>query len=163
MTADASDGYYWQFRFKMTDKAGNTLIATSHSSPIVGRDDLGATSFILSHDLYLFFGEPESDIKMGQGFGYRISHRKLTVNATSHYDFWYKIEGLEMSWEKFEPLFFPEPQAGNMRDLSLQTTFGWKPQAVLERSGIGFIHFGRTRYVVSTREAAEKVVKSLWK
>ena len=147
----------------MTDKTGNILIATDQSSPIVARDDLGATSFILSHEYYLFFGAPESVIRLGQGFGYQIPHRRITIEATSRFDFWYKLEGLDMDWEKFMPLFFLEPEPDNERDLSLQSTFGWKAQAALERSGIGFIHFGRERYIVSSKEAGEKVVQDLWK
>src|SRR5436190_1833316 len=118
MTAEASDGYYSRFHFKMTNKIGKTLIATEQSYPIVARDDLGASSFILSYELYLFFGESEAEIKLGQGFGYKIRHRKLSIAATSRFDFWYKVEGLDMEWENFVPLFFPEPQSDNTHDLS---------------------------------------------
>jgi hypothetical protein len=163
MTAEASDGYYWRFHFKLTDKAGNTLIATDRSSPIVARDDLGATSFILSNDLYHFFGEPESIHAEGQGFGHKILHYKLSVRTTSQFDFWYKLDGLDMEWEKFVPLFFPEPESNDPRDLSRLSTFGWKSQAALKNSGIGFVHFGRERYIVSGGEAAQKVAQYLWK
>jgi hypothetical protein len=113
--------------------------------------------------LYCFFGEPEVEIKLGQGFGYKIRHRKLTIAATSRFDFWYKLEGLDMEWENFVPLFFPEPESDNAHDLSHLSTFGWKPQAALDKSGIGFIHFGRERYIVSDGEAGGKVVQHLWR
>ena len=76
------------------------------SAPIVCRDDLGATSFILSHDLYHFFGEPDTTIKYGQGFGYKIPHRKLTNASKFEFRFLYKVDGLDMEWESFEPVFF---------------------------------------------------------
>jgi hypothetical protein len=38
--------YYLRFQIKSTNKTGNSLIATDESSPLVARDNLGATSFI---------------------------------------------------------------------------------------------------------------------
>ena len=50
------DGYYWQLDPKITDKRGNTIIATAASQPLVCRDDLGAGPLLLSPDLFLYFG-----------------------------------------------------------------------------------------------------------
>jgi hypothetical protein len=163
MTAEASDGYYWRVHFKMTDGDGNTLITTDQSSPIVCRDDLGATSFILSHDLYHYFGEPGAMIKYGNGFGYQIPHLKLTDASKEQFKFFYKVDGLLMKWEAFVPAFFSDAGADDYKDLTCRSTFGWKPHAALGDSGIGIIHMGTRRYMVSRKNAAEKVAQYLWK
>ena len=163
MTADTTDGYYWRVHIKLTDHHNNTLIKTDHSTPIVVRDDLGATSFILSHNWYRYFGEPDTTLKFGRGFGYSIPHRKLTDGAKASSKFWYKLDGLNMDWECFEPLFFLDQEPNNGQDLASFCTFGWKPQAALKSLGIGFVHLGIECYIVSGRESAEKVVKEMWK
>jgi hypothetical protein len=163
MTAEANDGYYWRIHFKMTDEHGNTVITTDQSVPIVCRDDLGATSFILSHDLYYFFGEPDAKIKYGRGFGYKIPHLQLTNTSKMQFRFWYKVDGLDMEWELFVPVFFSEFETDDAKDLVCQSTFGWKPQVALGNSGIGIMHLGTERYMISSKDAAENVAKYLWR
>ena len=67
-----------------------------------------------------------------------------------------------MEWKEFTPVFFQENKNAEPGDLTLMTTFGWKPQADLAEDGIGFIHKGYERYVVYTGDAAEDCVKGLW-
>lgn len=145
----------------MTLSSGETLYSTT--TPIIARDDLGAGPLILSSQVYFSFGCPPTKIRNGRGFGYSIRHLVLTAASKMKYKFYFKLDGMEMEWNEFEPVFFEEAENSHPRDLALISTLGWKQQAALGTVGIGFVHKGYTRYAVSGLKAATDCTESLWR
>lgn len=155
------DGYYWKLDLKMTRSSGETLYSTT--TPITARDDLGAGPIILSSQIYFSFGCPSTQIRNGRGFGYSIPHLVLTRDSRTKYKFYFKLDGMEMEWKEFEPVFFEQAENPDPNDLALISTFGWKQQAALGAMGIGFVHKGYTRFAVSGLKAAADCTESLWR
>ena len=129
----------------------------------MARDDSGAGPFILSSELYYVFHAPQTMIRQGRGFGYRISHRVLTEKAKAINKYFFKLVGIDMAWKEFTPVFFLENDEAHERDLSLLTTLGWKPAASLEEEGIGFTHVGYHRYAAMSKKAAKDCVEKVFK
>jgi hypothetical protein len=112
--------------------------------------------------MYNILGNPKTDIAHGRGFGNQIPHLVLTQEAKAAFRFFYKIAGMQMEWKEFTPVFFQDNPEADPKDLALLCTFGWKHQAALSDDGMGFIHKGYKRYVVSGKAVAEGCVKDLW-
>ena len=112
--------------------------------------------------MYNILGNPTTELAHGQGFGYRIPYLVLTPEAKAAFKFFYKIAGMQMDWKEFTPIFFQDNLQADPNDLALLCTFGWKPQAALSDDGMGFVHRGYKRYIVSGQAAAEDCVKDLW-
>jgi hypothetical protein len=131
---------------------------------IVVRDNFGASNWVLSHDLYLQFGEPSVEEKYGNRFNYRIRHWKLTLEGRQEFKFYFKFIGLNMEWQQFFPSFFhpTDPDVGE-DNLSILNTIGWKGQSELDAQGIGFITKGSCRYGVMTKNGARDCVENLWR
>lgn len=72
-----------------------------------------------------------------------ILHSKMTISL--------KVDGLGMEWDSFVPVFFFHPETRDAKDLACQSTFGWKSHAALSNSGIGIMHLGTKRYMVSSK------------
>jgi len=102
-------------------------------------------------------------VKYGQGFGEKIAHLALTGAAKAESKYYYRVEGLDMKWKQFQPVSFPEkPGRPGYKDLCSLPTIGWKEQGELGEEGIGFVHKGTTRYMVSGRTAAKYCCEMLW-
>lgn len=144
----------------MTSSEANTTVTAA--LPVVKGDDHGERRVTLSTGTWYLFGEPDNEVRYGQGFGYRIPHfvPSEAVKAKFYFFYNYNVEGLTMDWNKFEPVFSDLPEEEN--DLSFLSTFGWKEQAKLGEQGIGIIHKGHTRYMVTSKDVAQAVVASLW-
>jgi hypothetical protein len=56
--------------------------------------------------------------------------------------FYYKIDGLEMEWQRFVPALFPPTDGTNDLDSAILNTLGWQPQAELIAQNIGFLAQG---------------------
>jgi hypothetical protein len=153
--------YFWPVQIKVIDIHGHTIITTNPDEPIVVRDDLGASNWVLSHDLYLQFGEPPVEEKYGSD---RIRHWKLTNKGRQEFKFYFKFIGLNMEWQQFFPSFFPptDPDVGE-DNLAILNTIGWKGQSELDAQGIGFITKGSCRYAVMTENGARDCVEYLWR
>lgn len=163
-TSARGDGYYWGMEYKVTDVDGNILTKTDPIHPEMARDDTGAGRLILAPNLYRVLGEPKTRIAHGMGFGYRIQHLVLHPDAKAAFKYYYRIVGLPMKWEEFEPVFFQDNPNAAARDLALMSTYGWKPQAVLGEKGVGFLRKGTKLYAVAELGVAEECVKkALWK
>ena len=67
-----------------------------------------------------------------------------------------------MAWMEFTPVFSFENDQAHEGDLSLLSTFGWKPAASLEEEGIGFVHVGYQRYAAGSEKAAKNCVESVF-
>jgi hypothetical protein len=151
------DGWYWQLRIKWTDPSGNTIHITN---PVVARDDTGCGPLILNDALYKELGQPECEIKGGRGFGYEIPHLVMTTEAKQESRFWWKLDGVEMKWIEFAPIFFRETDKAN--DLASLPTLGWKTQALLGGEKMMFLQKGYRRFVAASKRAAQKVVEELY-
>ena len=158
-TSPRGDGWYWRIQIRWADDNDRTIHITA---PVVARDDSGCGPLILSATLWLELGQPETRIREGNGFGYRIPHRVLTEDARAENKYSYRLVGVDMEWKPFFPIFFEEHQAVAGADLSLLSTLGWKEQAKLADDGIGFVQKGYKRCAVWSREAGTSVVKKMW-
>jgi len=156
------DGFYWRVLFRMTDAEGNVVVTTDPENPIVARDDSGAGPFISSPDLYFLFNAPETILREGRGFGYRIAHRVLTKEANALNKWYFKFLGIDMPWKEFTPVFFLENDNADEMDLSRLTTFGWKPAAALGEDGVGFLTKGYHRYAAASKKAATGCVEKIF-
>ena len=132
----------------------------TYTGEFVAREDSGCTQFLLSWDMYLLAGEPNTELANGNGFNCIIHHHKLHDDDIQ---FNYKVHGLEMEWQLFKPIFLAPPDPNAINDLANLSTWGWKPQAALLSQNIGVMSVGKEKFIVKSAEAGVDVMKRLLK
>jgi hypothetical protein len=149
-------GYYFTFDIMIKDKAGRVM----YTGEFIAREDSGCTKFCLSWDMYLLSGEPSAQQASGNGFNCVIQHLKL---KNKDLQFSYKVHGLDMEWQQFEPIFLAAPNAEATNDLANLSTWGWKPQAALANQNIGVVGVGIEKFIVGSAEAGVDVMRKFLK